>query len=117
MNSNFEKLAYLYKALSDKKGQNIVALDLGEAAMLADIFVIVTGNSETHMRTLVDVAEEALFKNGIKTKIEGLDSPNWRLVDGGNVLVHVFSHKGRELYNVEKLWGDSLFFTPEFQDV
>lgn len=116
MDSVFEKFDYIYQALADKKGQEIVALSLGEAATVADIFVIVTGNSETHIRTLVDAADEAMLKRGIRARIEGNDSPNWRLADGGEVLVHVFSRKGREFYRVEKIWGDAEMFrfeTPE----
>lgn len=108
MGSNLENFKYLYDALSAKKGQDIVALDLGSTATVADIFVVVTGNSETHMRTLVDAADDALSKNGVKNpRIEGSDSPHWRLVDGGDILVHVFSRKGREFYKVEKIWGDA----------
>lgn len=116
MNQNFANFTYLYEALANKKGQDIVALDLENFSMVADIFIMVTGNSETHLRTLVDAADEALSKNGISAKIEGGDSPNWRLVDGGNVLVHVFSRKGRELYRIEKIWGEAESFSFETED-
>jgi ribosome-associated protein len=104
----FEQYAYICEALANKKGQDITILDLGDSATVSDVFILVTANSETHMRTLVEAADESLSKNGtIHTRIEGENSPNWRLVDGHNVLVHVFSYKGREHYKIEKVWGDA----------
>lgn len=104
----FEQYAFVCEALANKKGQDITVLDLGEAATVSDFFIIVTANSETHMRTLVEAADEALSMNGIKhPRIEGENSPNWRLVDGDNILVHIFSRKGREHYKIEKVWGDA----------
>lgn len=94
------------EALEAKNGEDIIALDLKGRGSLADAFVLVTGNSETHMKTLVDAAEEVLLKLGRKCKAEGSESSNWRLLDGGDVVVHVFSHKGREFYRLERLWEE-----------
>ncbi len=91
-------------ALEAKNGENIISLDLKNKGGLADTFVIVTGNSETHMKTLAEAAEEALEREGRRCKIEGEHSVNWRLIDAGDVVVHVFSHKGREFYRLERLW-------------
>ena len=93
-------------ALSDKKAQDIVLLNLGDAGALADVFVLATGNSEVHMKTLTEAAEEALKRRGLTVRIEGEHSSNWRLIDAGDVAVHIFSHKGREFYKLEKLWGE-----------
>ncbi|MBQ3458467.1 MAG: RsfS/YbeB/iojap family protein, partial [Synergistaceae bacterium] len=49
-------------------------------------------------------AEEVLAKSGRKCRVEGEHSLNWRLLDGGDVVVHVFSHKGRDFYRLERLW-------------
>ncbi len=105
--SNLSEYGYLFEALADKKGQDIVGLDLGKAGTLSDVFVLVTGNSEVHMKTLIEAAEEALEKRGMNVNIEGEHSSNWRLLDAGNILVHVFSRKGREFYKIEKLWPDA----------
>ena len=91
-------------ALEAKNGENIISLDLKNKGGLADAFILVTGNSDTHMRTLSDAAEEALEREGRKCRIEGEKSLNWRLIDAGDVVVHVFSHKGREFYRLERLW-------------
>ena len=93
-------------ALEAKNGENILTLDLKNKGGLADTFVLVTGNSETHMKTLTDAAEEALEREGRKCRIEGEQSQNWRLIDSGDIVVHVFSHRGREFYRLERLWGN-----------
>ena len=93
-------------ALEAKNGEDILTLDLKGRGGLADAFVLVTGNSETHMHTLTDAAEEVLLRNDRKCKAEGAESSNWRLLDGGDVVVHVFSHKGREFYRLERLWEE-----------
>lgn len=91
-------------ALDEKSGEDILTLDLKDKGGLADAFILVTGNSETHMKTLSETAEEVLTKSGRKCRIEGEHSLNWRLLDGGDVVVHVFSHKGRDFYRLERLW-------------
>ena len=112
--NKFGQYTFICEALANKKGHDITVLDLGPTATVSDIFVIVTANSETHMRTLVEAADEALMKNGIAhPRIEGENSPHWRLVDGDNILVHVFSHKGRDHYKIEKIWGDAEIFNYE----
>ena len=93
-------------ALDAKSGEDIITLDLKDRGGLADAFVLVTGNSETHMRTLAETAEEILAKSGRKCRVEGEHSLNWRLLDGGDVVVHVFSHKGRDFYRLERLWEE-----------
>lgn len=93
-------------ALDAKSGENIITLDLKDKGGLADAFVLVTGNSETHMKTLSETAEEILSKSGRNCRIEGEHSLNWRLLDGGDVVVHVFSHKGRDFYRLERLWEE-----------
>ena len=99
-----EILHDISEALETKSGEDIITLDLRNKGSLADAFILVTGNSEVHMKTLTDTAEEALEREGRKCKIEGEHSLNWRLIDAGDIVVHVFSHKGREFYRLERLW-------------
>ncbi|MBQ9419302.1 MAG: ribosome silencing factor [Synergistaceae bacterium] len=99
-----ELIEKITAALEAKNGENILALDLRNKGGLADAFVLVTGNSETHMKTLTEAAEEALEREGRKCRLEGEQSQNWRLIDSGDVVVHVFSHRGREFYRLERLW-------------
>ena len=99
-------LEHVKEALEAKNGEDIITLDLKGRGSLADSFVLVTGNSEVHMKTLTDAAEEVLLREGRKCKVEGGESSNWRLLDGGDVVVHVFSHKGRDFYRLERLWEE-----------
>ncbi len=98
---------YILEALSSKGGEDILFMELENLGALSDNFILVTGNSEVHLKTLTEAAEEAFAKHGVKCSIEGADSSNWRLVDAGDVIVHVFSRKGREFYRLEKLWSDA----------
>lgn len=101
-----EVIAKIVAALESKNGEDIITLDLRNKGGLTDAFVIVTGNSETHMKTLTEAAEEALEREGRTCRIEGEHSVNWRLIDSGDIVVHVFSHKGREFYRLERLWEE-----------
>ncbi len=98
---------FVYEALDDKKGLDIMGIYLGEASYIADIFILVTANSDIHMNTLRDTAMEALKSRGIQSTVEGRESLQWCLVDGGNVAIHIFSKTGRDHYRLEKLWGDA----------
>ncbi len=99
-------LESIVTALESKNGEDIVTLDLKGKGSLADAFILVTGNSETHMHTLTEAAEEVLLREGRKCKIEGASSLNWRLIDAGDIVIHVFSHKGRDFYRLERLWEE-----------
>ena len=107
---------YLYNALADKRGLDIVAMDMEGSAAISDTFVLVTANSEIHMSTLRDAALEALNSQGLQTTVEGYDSSQWRLIDAGEVVVHVFSRAGRDHYKLEKLWGDAPTFHFTYED-
>ena len=114
--SKLAEYGYVCDALADKKGQEIVGIDLGEAGTLLDVFILVTGNSEVHMRTLVEAAQEALERRGHSVRVEGESSSNWRLVDAGDLAVHVFSKKGRDFYKLEKLWGDTEIVNYKYEE-
>lgn len=107
LSNGVEGYRWLLDALEEKSGEDIVLMDLSSVGALSDVFVLVTGNSEVHMKTLMDAAEEALERHGLPCRLEGEMSSNWRLVDAGNVVVHVFSRKGRDFYRLERLWGDA----------
>ena len=107
LSNGAEEYRWLLDALEEKSGEDVVLMDLSSVGALSDVFVLVTGNSEVHMKTLMDAAEEALERHGLPCRLEGETSSNWRLVDAGNVVVHVFSRKGRDFYRLERLWGDA----------
>jgi ribosome-associated protein len=114
--NRLREFEYLYNALADKRGLDIVAMDMEGAAAISDTFVLVTANSEIHMGTLRDAALEALHSKGLQSTVEGYDSSRWRLIDAGDVVVHIFSRAGRDHYKLEKLWGDAPTFHFTYED-
>ena len=95
------------KALDEKKGMNIKLLRIDEVSSLADYFLICTGTSNTHVRTLCDYAEYTMEQLGEKMLgREGHRGNSWELLDYGSVVVHVFTEEAREFYALERLWAD-----------
>lgn len=102
-----EILENAVKILDSKKGMDITALKITELTTVADYFVMVTGTSSTHIRALAEELEDALSRLGVNPDhIEG-KSTGWILLDYTSVVVHVFTKADRELFNLEKLWGDA----------
>ena len=104
-----EKIAYaVTKALDEKKGMDIKLLKIDKVSSLADYFLICTGTSNTHVKTLCDYAEYALEQAG-ETMLgrEGHRGNSWELLDYGTIVVHVFTQEAREFYGLERLWADA----------
>jgi len=72
-----------------------------------DVFFITSSNSDTHMKALLDIVVEALEAHHVRYVVEGKDSNLWRLIDCGDVIIHIFSSEGRQFYNLERIWGDA----------
>ncbi|PIE54992.1 MAG: ribosome silencing factor [Dethiosulfovibrio peptidovorans] len=94
------------QAVADKRGRDVTVMDVSKASTIADQFIVVTANSDIHMGTLCDAAGDVLDELNVDYTVEGQTSSQWRLLDAGNLLVHVFSSKGREFYDLERVWGD-----------
>ena len=96
------------KALDSKKGLDIQVLRVDRVTSLADYFIICTGTSNTHVRTLCDCAEYTLEQLG-ETMLgrEGHRGNSWELLDYGSLVVHVFTQEAREFYSLERLWADA----------
>ena len=104
-----KEVAYeVTKALDSKKGMDIKLLRINEISSLADYFLICTGTSNTHVKTLCDYAEDTLEKLGEKLLgREGHRGNSWELLDYGSLVVHVFTQEAREFYSLERLWADA----------
>ena len=104
-----KEVAYaVTKALDEKKGLNIKLLRIDEVSSLADYFLICTGTSNTHVKTLCDYAEYTLEQLGEKLiSREGHRGNTWELLDYGSLVVHVFTEEAREFYALERLWADA----------
>lgn len=96
------------KALDAKKGLDIKLLRIDKVSSLADYFLICTGTSSTHVKTLCDYAEYTLEQLG-ETMLsrEGHRGNSWELLDYGSIVVHVFTEEARRFYDLERLWADA----------
>lgn len=96
------------KALDEKKGREIAAIQVTEQTTLADYFVIATGSSNTQINALCGAVEKAMTEQAGEDPMrrEGYRDGTWVLLDYGCVIVHVFSPEAREFYSLERLWSD-----------
>jgi ribosome-associated protein len=95
-------------ALEDKKGEDILLLDLHDLPPLTDYFVICSGSSDRTIGALMDaVVEETRKKFDLKPRQEGRSEEGWLLADFGSVVVHVFSNDQRDYYRLEDLWSEA----------
>ncbi|MCX5800648.1 MAG: ribosome silencing factor [Candidatus Eisenbacteria bacterium] len=91
-----------------KKAEDVAILDLRGLSTVTDFFVICSGSSDTHVKAISDAIESGLEAKGVrKWHIEGYTHKRWVLLDYVDVVVHVFHHKTREFYLLERLWGDA----------
>ena len=96
------------KALDEKKGMDIKLLKIDRVSSLADYFLICTGTSNTHVKTLCDYAEYTMEQLGEPMLgREGHRGNSWELLDYGTIVVHVFTEEAREFYSLERLWADA----------
>jgi ribosome-associated protein len=92
--------------LEEKKGENILLLDIREQAYFADYFIICTGTSDRMLRALGDaVGERVDNAHDLKTRFEGVAEDGWLLLDYGDIIVHLFSPDRRNYYRLEELWS------------
>ena len=114
MNQSKEMARIAYDALSDKKGEDIKIIDITGVSVLADYFIIATGNSDSQVNALVDNVEEELHKSGYPLKQrEGRANSSWILLDFGDIIVHVFDKENRLFYDLERIWKDGRNITLE----
>ena len=96
------------KALDEKKGMDIKLLKIDKVSSLADYFLICTGTSNTHVKTLCDYAEYSMDQLGEPMlSREGHRGNTWELLDYGSVVIHVFTDEARKFYDLERLWADA----------
>ena len=95
-------------AAYNKKALDIIILELGELTVIADYFVICSGESTTQVRTIAEAIEQDIARIGI-TPVgrEGIRFSHWVLLDYGDVIIHIFEKETRAYYGLEKLWMDA----------
>ena len=89
------------------KAQDIVTIDLKDKSSMADYMIIASGTSSRHIQALSEQVVEEIKMSGIKNcKIEGNESNDWKLVDGIDLVVHIFNPEKRKFYELEKMWSE-----------
>ena len=97
----------IINTLDLNKAQNIISIDLKDKSSMADYMIIASGTSSRHIQSLSEQVLDKLIDNGIKNcKIEGKDSNEWKLVDGIDLIVHIFHPEKRKFYELEKMWSE-----------
>jgi ribosome-associated protein len=104
-NTNLKKI--ILDTLESNKALNIISIDLKNKSSIADYMIIASGTSSRHIQALSEQILEKLRANGIKnSKIEGKESLDWKLVDGIDLIVHIFNPEKRKFYELEKIWSE-----------
>ena len=93
--------------LDNNKAKNIVSINLKKKSYIADYMIIASGTSSRHLQSLSENLSSELKKIGITNcRIEGKESPDWKLVDVIDIIVHIFNPEKREFYDLEKMWSE-----------
>ena len=103
-------LRVIADAILDKKGQNVVSLDLRPiGTAITDFFVVCNADSTTNVAAIADnILKETREKLGLKPlRMQGMENSFWIILDYGNIVVHIFQTPYREFYNLENLWADA----------
>ena len=95
----------LLDSLDDAKAEEVVSIDLNGKTSIADVMVIASGRSSTHVGAIADRLIRSCKDLGITPRVEGLQNGDWVLLDAGDAIVHVFRPEVRQFYNLEKMWG------------
>ncbi len=93
--------------LTDNKALEVKSIDLKDKTSIADFMIIASGNSSRHIQALSEIILDYLKKKGINnSRIEGKDSNEWKLIDGIDIIIHIFHPEKRKFYNLENMWSE-----------
>ena len=103
--TNLKKL--IIETLDNNKALDIVSIELKDKSSIADHMIIASGTSSRHIQSLSEQVLDKFKENGFsQCKIEGRDSTEWKLVDGIDIVVHIFNPEKRKFYELEKIWSE-----------
>ena len=106
--SALEVVSILYEVANDNKAEDMVLLDVKKISGFADYFLIMNGRSTRHVQGLAGALEQKLSRKRLSSsKAEGLDEGHWVLLDFNDVIVHIFYHEERQVFDLEGLWHDA----------
>ena len=107
MAENLDLKKIIIKTLDSNKALDIVSIDLKDKSSIADYMIVASGTSSRHIQSLSEQVLEKFKTNGLKNcKIEVKDSNEWKLVDGIDIVVHIFNPEKRKFYELEKIWSE-----------
>ena len=107
MEKNSDLKNLILKTLDSNKALDVISIDLKNKSSMADYMIIASGTSSRHIQALSEMVLEKLKTNGLKnSKIEGKESSDWKLVDGIDLIVHIFNPEKRKFYELEKIWSE-----------
>jgi len=107
MEKNSDLKNLILKTLDSNKALDIISIDLKNKSSMADYMIIASGTSSRHIQALSEMVLEKLKTNGVKnSRIEGKESMDWKLVDGIDLIVHIFHPDKRKFYELEKIWSE-----------
>lgn len=102
------QLSKVVDFIDDKKGGDITILELKGISVIADYFMIATGNSTTQTKAIAEYLSEKLPEIGLSVlRKEGLPEAQWVLIDCGDLVIHIMTPDTRSFYSLERLWGDA----------
>ena len=93
--------------LDEGKGEDVIVLAVKGMTLIADYFVIASGTSQRHVKSLADRVLEGMEQVKKLSHVEGYENGSWILLDYGDVVVHIFRRAERAFYGLERLWGDA----------
>jgi ribosome-associated protein len=107
MQKNTDLKSIILDTLDSNKALDIISIDLKNKSSMADYMIIASGTSSRHIQALSEQVLEKLRTNGVKnSRIEGKESLDWKLVDGIDLIVHIFNPDKRKFYELEKIWSE-----------
>lgn len=115
MNKQSKEMANIaYKALEEKKAEDIRIIDISEISVIADYFIIASGSNPNQLQAMQENVDEQLYKAGYRAKqVEGNQRSSWILMDYNDIIVHIFSQEDRLFYDLERIWRDGKDIAPE----
>ena len=107
MQKNLNLKEIIIKTLDSNKAHDIVSIDLKDKSSMADYMIIASGTSSRHIQSLSEQVLEKFKNSGLRDlRIEGKESNEWKLVDGIDLIVHIFHPEKRKFYEIEKIWSE-----------
>tara|TARA_B100000780_G_scaffold250739_1_gene197000 strand:+ start:54 stop:404 length:351 start_codon:yes stop_codon:yes gene_type:complete len=107
MEKNIDLKNIILDTLNSNKALDIISIDLKNKSSMADYMIVASGTSSRHIQALSEQVLEKLKINGVKnSKIEGKESNDWKLVDGVDLIIHIFNPEKRKFYELEKIWSE-----------